>query len=72
MEQENGKYKIKTKTSMHILILVHKKSFLWKLTSEKDYKKEEHALPKIKVFPWTGKNDYMILCNTDFIAIGGG
>ncbi|KAG1360405.1 hypothetical protein G6F62_000014 [Rhizopus arrhizus] len=46
--------------------------FLWKLTSEKDYKKEEHALPKIKVFPWTGKNDYMILCNTDFIAIGGG
>lgn len=42
-------------------------SFLWKLSSE-----HQPTLPKIKVFPWTGKNDYMILCNTTFIAMGGG
>ncbi|KAG0738341.1 hypothetical protein G6F16_004895 [Rhizopus arrhizus] len=41
--------------------------FLWKLTSE-----HQPTLPKIKVFPWTGKNDYMILCNSTFIAMGGG
>ncbi|KAG1460334.1 hypothetical protein G6F46_003227 [Rhizopus delemar] len=41
--------------------------FLWKLSSE-----HQPTLPKIKVFPWTGKNDYMILCNTTFIAMGGG
>ncbi|KAI7899659.1 TLD-domain-containing protein [Cokeromyces recurvatus] len=35
--------------------------FLWKLNGE-----------TIKVFPWTGKNDYMILSDSDFIAIGGG
>ncbi|KAI8144676.1 TLD-domain-containing protein [Fennellomyces sp. T-0311] len=26
----------------------------------------------IQVFPWTGKNEYMILSETEFIAIGGG
>ncbi|KAI8982963.1 TLD-domain-containing protein [Pilobolus umbonatus] len=35
--------------------------FLWKCD-------EEH----VKVFPWTGKNEYMILSDADFIAIGGG
>lgn len=42
-------------------------SFLWKLSShlQKD-------VPKVKTYPWTGKNDYMILSDTDFIAIGGG
>ncbi|CAO3655747.1 unnamed protein product [Mucor hiemalis] len=41
--------------------------FLWKLSShlQKD-------VPKVKTYPWTGKNDYMILSDTDFIAIGGG
>ncbi|ORY03105.1 TLD-domain-containing protein [Basidiobolus meristosporus CBS 931.73] len=36
--------------------------FLWKI-DEKD---------KVKVFPWTGKNDYCILCENEFIAVGGG
>ncbi|KAI8988972.1 TLDc domain-containing protein, partial [Pilobolus umbonatus] len=40
--------------------------FLWKLN------KMEASCPKIKVYPWTGKNDYMILSDSDFIAIGGG
>ncbi|KAI7880372.1 TLD-domain-containing protein [Lichtheimia hyalospora FSU 10163] len=26
----------------------------------------------VKIFPWTGKNEYMILADTDFIAMGGG
>ncbi|KAL1929418.1 hypothetical protein VTP01DRAFT_1556 [Rhizomucor pusillus] len=26
----------------------------------------------VKVYPWTGKNEYMILSEADFIAIGGG
>ncbi|KAI8884461.1 TLD-domain-containing protein [Backusella circina FSU 941] len=34
--------------------------FLWK------------SEPKLKVFPWTGKNDYMILTDANSIAIGGG
>lgn len=35
-------------------------SFLWK------------SQPILKVFPWTGKNDYMILTDSNSIAIGGG
>ncbi|KAI8376370.1 TLD-domain-containing protein [Radiomyces spectabilis] len=35
--------------------------FLWKATKS-----------GIKVYPWTGKNEYMILSETNFIAIGGG
>lgn len=38
-------------------------SFLWKFC---------RATNTLKVFPWTGKNEYMILSETDFIAIGGG
>ncbi|KAI9347502.1 TLDc domain-containing protein, partial [Pilaira anomala] len=41
--------------------------FLWKLSSA-----SQKDVPKIKTFPWTGKNDYMILSDSDFIAIGGG
>ncbi|CDS09341.1 hypothetical protein LRAMOSA10701 [Lichtheimia ramosa] len=37
--------------------------FLWKFC---------RATNTLKVFPWTGKNEYMILSETDFIAIGGG
>ncbi|GAN04229.1 TLD-domain-containing protein [Mucor ambiguus] len=40
--------------------------FLWKLNQQQE------PQPKIKVFPWTGKNDYMMLSDSDFIAIGGG
>ncbi|KAI8370273.1 TLDc domain-containing protein [Blakeslea trispora] len=43
--------------------------FLWKSTSQHETKA---TIPKIKVFPWTGKNDYMILSNPNFVAIGGG
>ncbi|ORY97294.1 TLD-domain-containing protein, partial [Syncephalastrum racemosum] len=35
--------------------------FLWK---------QQNA--KLKVYPWTGKNEYMILTEPDFFAIGGG
>ncbi|KAG2230394.1 hypothetical protein INT48_004205 [Thamnidium elegans] len=41
--------------------------FLWKLSSG-----SKKDVPKIKSYPWTGKNDYMILSDSDFIAIGGG
>ncbi|KAI8047372.1 TLD-domain-containing protein [Gilbertella persicaria] len=42
--------------------------FLWKLASQQ----KQQAMPKVKAFSWTGKNDYMILSGTNFIAIGGG
>ncbi|CAO3651848.1 unnamed protein product [Cunninghamella blakesleeana] len=35
--------------------------FLWRTTKE-----------GVKVYPWTGKNEYMILSEHEFIAIGGG
>lgn len=41
-------------------------SFLWK--SEKGV--EGNA--KVKVFKWTGKNDYVALCDTDGFSFGGG
>ncbi|KAI7855060.1 TLDc domain-containing protein [Circinella umbellata] len=37
--------------------------FLWKYCAKSG---------NIQVFPWTGKNEYMILSETEFIAIGGG
>ncbi|CAO3610544.1 unnamed protein product [Mucor hiemalis] len=37
--------------------------FLWKWNA---------AESKIKAYQWTGKNEYMILSEPDFIAIGGG
>ncbi|KAI8367416.1 TLD-domain-containing protein [Choanephora cucurbitarum] len=41
--------------------------FLWKSTSQ-----HKQNTPKVKVFPWTGRNDYMMLSNSSFVAIGGG
>lgn len=36
-------------------------SFLWKFDGE-----------KLEVFKWTGKNDYVALCEPEFISFGGG
>lgn len=36
-------------------------SFLWRATNG-----------GLKVYPWTGRNEYMILSESEFIAIGGG
>lgn len=38
-------------------------SFLWS-------QKQEGG--PVKVFKWTGKNDYVRLCESDFISFGGG
>ena len=27
---------------------------------------------RVRIYPWTGANDYIILCDTDFISVGGG
>ncbi|KAI0071231.1 TLD-domain-containing protein [Panus rudis PR-1116 ss-1] len=37
-------------------------SFLWKVDSESN----------LKVYKWTGKNDYVALCESDYISFGGG
>lgn len=36
--------------------------FLWKLMADK----------RLRVYKWTGKNDYMALCEADYISFGGG
>ena len=36
--------------------------FLWKVLSEE----------KIRVFKWSGKNDYVALCEPEFLSFGGG
>lgn len=48
--------------------------FLWKLSSNSNNKTScpKKDVPKVKAYPWTGKNDYMILSDSGFIAIGGG
>lgn len=71
MEQVNGKV-IHYLYILFFFQLTKKKhvyaySFLWKLSSA-----SQKDVPKIKTYPWTGKNDYMILSDSDFIAIGGG
>ncbi|KAJ3482355.1 hypothetical protein NLI96_g7033 [Meripilus lineatus] len=38
-------------------------SFLWKF-----WPKEK----KVKVFKWTGRNDYIALCESDYVSFGGG
>ncbi|KZT51900.1 TLD-domain-containing protein, partial [Calocera cornea HHB12733] len=43
-------------------------SFLWKL----DKGAKEGDEPTIKVFKWTGKNEYVALCEDDYISFGGG
>lgn len=54
--------------------------FLWKATETIADPKEEHAggedakivWPAIKVFKWTGMNDYVALCEKDSVSFGGG
>lgn len=46
-----------------LLLLTYLSSFLWKVCRSGN---------GVKVYPWTGKNEYMILSEADFIAIGGG
>ncbi len=36
--------------------------FLWQLS----------AADRVRVFKWTGKNDYVALCEPDYISFGGG
>ncbi|CEI86413.1 hypothetical protein RMCBS344292_00853 [Rhizopus microsporus] len=77
-----GAYLSHTLACQHNVYYGTGECFLWKLTSDhihpcnkedqQNQQQQHHIAPKIKVFPWTGKNDYMILCNSDFIAIGGG
>lgn len=38
-------------------------SFLWK---------EERDTAAVRVFKWTGQNDYVALCESDYISFGGG
>jgi len=40
-------------------------SFLWTTLSVRD---EEH----VQIFKWTGRNDYVALCDTGYISFGGG
>ncbi|KAI0776556.1 TLD-domain-containing protein [Trametes elegans] len=37
-------------------------SFLWQLVGK----------DRVRVYKWTGKNDYVALCETDYISFGGG
>ncbi|KAG8718266.1 oxidation resistance protein 1 [Ceratobasidium sp. 394] len=36
------------------------------------YSLDQHGGAPVKVFKWTGKNDYVRLCESDFISFGGG
>ena len=38
-------------------------SFLWK---------QEQNTTHVRAFKWTGKNDYVALCDSDYISFGGG
>ena len=37
-------------------------SFLWQMV----------ASDRVRVFKWTGRNDYVALCEPDYISFGGG
>lgn len=43
-------------------------SFLWRL----DKAGKEGGEDTVKVFKWTGKNEYVALCEADYISFGGG
>ncbi|CAI2163752.1 17307_t:CDS:2 [Funneliformis geosporum] len=43
--------------------------FLWKHIRPKE---KDTFLPKINSYSWTGRNEYMILSEHDYLAIGGG
>jgi len=45
-------------------------SFLWKQVLGDD--EDGGAEPRVKVFKWTAKNDYVALCENDYISFGGG
>ncbi|KAF8462510.1 TLD-domain-containing protein [Gautieria morchelliformis] len=40
-------------------------SFLWKTVTHREQE-------SVEVFKWTGKNDYVLLCEASFISFGGG
>ncbi|OCH86253.1 TLD-domain-containing protein [Obba rivulosa] len=37
-------------------------SFLWRLLSDR----------RLRIYKWTGKNDYVALCETEYLSFGGG
>lgn len=39
-------------------------AFLWRYRTD--------ASPPLEVYKWSGKNDYVVLCDPDFISFGGG
>lgn len=34
--------------------------------------KDEDELPTVEFFKWTGRNDYVALCEPDSVSVGGG
>ncbi|KAG6828947.1 hypothetical protein H0H87_000234 [Tephrocybe sp. NHM501043] len=44
-------------------------SFMWKYATI-DHDDEKHG--KLRIFKWTGRNDYFALCEPEFISFGGG
>jgi hypothetical protein len=60
-----------SKTDSDICII----SFLWKYHHHRASSKEaEDGLEEdnVDVYKWTGKNDYVALCEPGFISFGGG
>jgi hypothetical protein len=50
-------------------------SFLWRTTSDipdPSQEKDGGQLPDVEVYRWTGRNDYVALCEPDFVSLGGG
>ncbi|KAG8902166.1 oxidation resistance protein 1 [Tulasnella sp. 403] len=47
-------------------------SFLWKTTSGDGRDKRKGRVEGVKVFKWTGRNDYVALCEADQLSFGGG
>jgi hypothetical protein len=49
--------------------------FLWKTASiipEPTAETDEDELPQVDIFRWTGRNDYIALCEPDSVSLGGG
>ena len=55
-----GESYVLTSLLLSPLNTVHR--FLWKLTPDRD----------LRIYKWTGKNDYVALCEADYISFGGG
>ncbi|KIM21395.1 hypothetical protein M408DRAFT_333476 [Serendipita vermifera MAFF 305830] len=50
-------------------------SFLWKTSSyipDPQAETDEDELPVVNFYKWTGRNDYVALCEPDFVSLGGG